>query len=221
MEAVDHGEGLGAAYLGNMEYFGDVGPIDRREAERWFERGVKLHDGLSAYDLACLYSAGPEHEHDLRKATELMRFAAKRGYVRAMSALSVLLLQNPDLAETPNEPLGFLERASGAGNPDASMMLGVLARDGRLVNVDPGRAFYYFRLAALQGGPVVQKKVDIDLNALAHKLPAGEQHARSGQAESWMRTHQVRPAYLLKDSQLEQQFPLNALAEPSREDTGE
>jgi TPR repeat protein len=91
-EAAEKGNGLAAAYLGHIDYFGLDGPTDKAAGEKWFVLGTKLHDPIAAYDLGLLYSECADHPRDLHRAAELFRFSAGKGYALAKHALGRLLV---------------------------------------------------------------------------------------------------------------------------------
>ena len=122
IEAVEKGEGLGAAYLGRMELSGVDGPENVPEAERLFKAGMRLNDPVAAYGLAYLNTARDGHPRDLRKGAEQLRFSARTGYVPAMHALGVLLVNNLEIprgdGEVPEEDTVITLIASGAKRMD-------------------------------------------------------------------------------------------------------
>jgi TPR repeat protein len=106
-----------------------------------------------------------------------------------MYTLGLLLVCNPALAKSPREAVTLLNESAKAGMWKASMLLGVLARDGNSVPADDGAAYYRFRVAALQGGTDARKLLGNDLGLLAAKLGAGQSSALDSQAEDWYRRH--------------------------------
>jgi hypothetical protein len=199
LEAVDKGVGLGATYLGLMAYFGMGMPVDKASAAHWFETGAKLHDPEGSFDLAVLVFEGDGAGHDLRKASELLRFSAGKGYVLAKHGLGLLLVNHPEFARSEQEARLALEEASDAGNWKASIVLGVLERQGRKgLPPDPDRAFYYFDLAALQGGEEGMRVTRADLAALRLKLTREEQADLGAKAEAQFQQHPVPLRFVLK-----------------------
>ena len=102
-QAFQAGNGTAATYLGHLYYFGIAVKQDKVVAEKWFESGLKLHDPLAAYDLGSFYSIHPDHPHDLPKAADLLRAAADAGYVPAMHSLGLLLVNHPELKQSPGQ----------------------------------------------------------------------------------------------------------------------
>jgi hypothetical protein len=188
-EAVDKGNGLAAAYLGHIDYFGLDGSVDKAAGEKWFAQGAKLHDPVAAYDLALLYSECDDHPRDLRRALELFRFSAGKGYALAKHALGRLLVSQPELAESSLEARALLEEASGAGIWKSSVVLGFLARDGVGQPADPARAYYWFTLSVLQGGEDAKQTVAGILRAIEGKLPESDRAKMAAEATQWFKQH--------------------------------
>ena len=101
--------------------------------------------------LGSLYSVNSEHPHDIPKAAELLRQAADAGYVPAMHSLGLLLVNHPELKQDPQQSRTLLDMAANAGSWKSSIVLGILARDGRGVPADNKAAYFHFRVAVLQG----------------------------------------------------------------------
>ncbi|HWE86723.1 MAG TPA: tetratricopeptide repeat protein [Terracidiphilus sp.] len=80
LEATQKGEGLGAAYLGDMYLLGIGVPRDPAQAEKWFAAGARLHDTVATFSYGYLLSMEPNHEHDFRRAADLLRFSASKGW---------------------------------------------------------------------------------------------------------------------------------------------
>lgn len=182
--AMEKGSGLGAAYLGDMEFLGLGCKADPSAAEKWYEKGVKLHDPVAAYDLAYLYSIAPNHEHKFTRAVRLLRQAIGKGFNPAKHALAFLLLNHPELGPSGREAHTLLQEASDGGQWRASSLLGILARDGRDGPVDSAQAYYYFHLAARQGGDEALNNVRRELELLAAKLSKEQRAAAEARAEA-------------------------------------
>jgi hypothetical protein len=214
LEAVDKGAGPAATYLGVMAYFGFGTPVDKAAAEHWFQTGAKLHDPESSYDLAILICQNEGPRHNLRRASELLRTASAKGLVAAKHALGLLLVNHPELAQSPLEARLALETASDAGNWRSSTLVAILERDGRSGSAaDPSRAYYHFRLAALQGGEEGERAVGPDVAALKLKLSSEQQAALGAQAEASFQMHKTPMAFVLKRGDKDGAFPAFTLAD--------
>jgi TPR repeat protein len=211
-QAFQEGNGTAATYLGILYYFGLAVKQDKVVAERWFESGLKLHDPLAAYDLGSMYSVNADHPHDLPKAAELLRQAADGGYVPAIHSLGLLLVNHPDLKQGPQESRTLLETAANAGNWKSSIVLGILARDGRGTPTDYKAAYYHFRVALLQGGAEADKVIKKDVEIVAAKIGAEDSQAASSAANTWFEHHSLPLVFVYKDGTPRRDFPTVGIA---------
>jgi len=199
-EAANKGSGVAATYLGDLYYFGiEVSP-DKAAGEHWFETGVKLHNPIAAYDLGSLFSTSNDHLHDFPKAARLLRRASGEGYVPAMHSLGVLLIEHPELARSPQEARHLLETAADAGSWKASIVLGVLARDGIGTPVNSAEAFYHFQIAALQGGDQARILLTNDFTRLSSMLGNVQTQELTTKASTWFQKRPVALAFVHVDS---------------------
>jgi len=209
-----NGSGLAACYLGDFYAFGIGMPVDQAAAERWYRKGVSLHDPMAEFDLGTLLFDGANHTHDLTAAAGLFRESAAAGYVPAMHSLGVLLVRNPALARSPGEATELLNGAANAGNWRSSMLLGILARDGNGVPKDGNAAYYHFRVACLQGGDVAKKLLATDLQLLSTRLGSYQAQAIDSEAEHWFSEHHFVLAFVDKGGETPDGFPAIALTIP-------
>jgi TPR repeat protein len=206
--AARKGNGTAAAYLGDIYYFGLLGPVDLPAAEKWFETGTRLHDPIAAYNLGSLYSVDPVHPHDSHKAVLLMRRASADGYIQAMHSLALLLINHPQEEQTSGEVRSLLETAAGAGEWKSSVLLGILARDGRSVPVDKRAADFYFHVALLQGGKPAEKLLMYDLSKLDAAFDAAQRNTILSEAQAWYTQHSQTRKFIAKDPRSQKLFPL-------------
>ncbi len=196
-----------------MYLLGVDGPRDPAKAETWFALGARQHDPVAAYSLGFLLSVVPDHDHDLVRAVELLRISATKGYVPAIHQLGLMLVNHPELAGSTQEAVPLLREASSAGCWKSSVVLGILARDGRSTPADPALASYYFRLAALQGGEAARHYLAGDLAAIARKISSQEDSARATQAAQWFQQHQVPMLFVYREKEQQKNFPIAAIGE--------
>jgi FOG: TPR repeat, SEL1 subfamily len=206
--ATRKGSGTAAAYIGDIYYFGLLGPVDLPVAERWFEAGVRLHDPIAAYNLGSLFSVDSLHPHDTHKAVLLMRRSSEGGYVPAMHSLALLLINHPKEEQTSGEARSLLETAAGAGEWKSSVLLGILARDGKGVSVDKRAADYYFHVALLQGGKRAEKLLTYDLAKLDASFDTAQRNAILSEATAWYSQHSQTRKFIAKDPRSQKFFPL-------------
>jgi TPR repeat protein len=118
------------------------------------------------------------------------------------------------MAGAPGEAVSLLNESAKAGIWKSSMILGVLARDGKGVPHDPESAYYHFRVAALQGGDEAQKLLDYDLRRLAAELSAETSASLDTQAQAWYGQHHAVLEFVSIEKESRARFPDYALAMP-------
>ena len=211
-EAFVKGNGTAGTYLGILYYFGIGVKQDKVLAERWFEAGLKLHDSLAAYNLGAFYSVYPDHPRDLPRAAELLRQAADGGYVPAMHSLGLLLINHPELKQGPQESRTLIETAANAGSWKSSIVLGILARDGRGTPADVKTAYYHFQVAVLQGGSDAEKVIKNDIETLAARIGTEESQTAASAAKAWHEHHSLPLLYVYKEGAPKSDFPKAGIA---------
>jgi len=125
-----------------------------------------------------------------------------------------LLERNPDLAKRPGEALTLLKDAANAGSWNSSLLLGMLARDGKDVTRDASSAYFQFRVAALEGGDEAEKLLKNDLQRVTAELGADRTAKINAQAEDWHQRHHTVLEFVYKQGENETGFPAYALAAP-------
>ena len=166
-----------------------MGQVDKRTADKWFVVGARLRDPIAAYNLGSLYSVNADHVHDLRKAAGYLRQSVDGGYVPAMHALGLLLINHPEVAQPGDDARALLTTAENAGQWRSSIVLAILARDGKGVPADKNAALYHFQIAARRGGDEATRMVKFDLNRLSADLEAGERNAVASAVDTWYGQH--------------------------------
>ena len=210
-QAYEEGNGTAATYLGDLYYFGLAVKEDKAAGERWFESGLKLHDPMAAYNLGTFYSVMADHLHDLPKAAELLHQSADAGFVPAMHSLGLLLVNHPELKQTPEQSRALLETAANAGSWKSSIVLGILARDGRGTAVDYPSAYFHFRLALLQGGEDAEHLIKRDINAVGTKMTDQQRQMANTAANAWFENHSLKFVFLYRNGTSPKDFPAAAM----------
>jgi len=210
-QAYEGGNGTAATYLGDLYYFGLAVKQDKAAGERWFESGVKLHDPLAEFNLGSLYSVNADHLHDLPKAAELLRQSADGGFVPAMHSFGLLLVNHPELKQTPGQSRTLLETAENAGSWKSSVVLAILAQDMRTVPVDYRAAYFHYRLAVLQGGEEADHLIKRDMNAVGTKISDQERQIAIAAADAWFEHHSLKFVFLYKNGTSSKDFPAAAM----------
>ena len=205
--AVRKGNGTAAAYLGDIYYSGALGTVDLAQADKWFETGSRMNDPLATYNLGLLYSSDPSHPHDFHRAASLLRRSVNYGYVPAMHSLALLLINHPQEEQTNGEVRSLLETAVAAGEWKSSVVLGILARDGKILPSDNRAADYYFHVAALMGGKHAQDLVMYDLSKLDPTFDSVQRDAILTEARSWCLQHSKVKKFLVRDPREIKFFP--------------
>lgn len=211
-EAAAKNCGVADAYLGDMNYFGLGTQVDRAAAQEWYTRGAKLKNPLAEMRLGAMLTEGNASRHDLAKAAELLRESAAEGYVPAQHCLGLLLTNHPELPSRPNEALDSLQSASEAGRWQSSVAVGVLYRDGRGVAKDDAKAYYYFRIAQLQGRGKAEHLIDGEATKLSHALSSEQVESLNAKADTWMKIHPLTLQFVYKDTVNSKDFPAFALS---------
>ena len=211
-QAYQAGNGTAATYLGTLYYFGIGVKQDKVAAEKWFEAGLKLHDPQAAYDLGSFYSVHTDHEHDFPKAAGLLRLAVDAGYVPAMHSLGLLLVNHPEIKQEAQESRTLLEGAANYGSWKSSVVLGILARDGRGVPPSGKDAYFHFRIATLQGKAEAEHFLKSQMESLAAKIGPEECRAADSAANSWYKQHSLALLFVYKEGTRKTDFPTVGIA---------
>ena len=216
-QAAKRGDGAGACYLGDMYFFGLGIPQDTSEAIHWFELGSKLHNSMAKFNLASTLLNQHDHSRD-REAVKLLRESAQAGYVRAKHQLGLMLVMNPAFEDSPGEAVATLEEAAAAGFWKSSIVLGVLARDGKSgMSLDKKSAYYHFKIATLQGGESAVNMLARDLQRLQSELSSSDIQSLDSEANAWMSKHEQPLEFAVLPAKDPQGFPAMAMENPDRD----
>ena len=196
-----------------MYFFGIGVPKDSSQAMHWLEVAVKRHNVLAQFDLALLLLKKPDHASHER-AVKLLRDSAKAGRVAAKHQLALELIQEPELARSPNEGITVLEEAAAAGFWRSSVVLGVLYRDGHEVTQDKKAAYYHFRIAMLQARNETATLLKNDISVLSSELDPSQIEALDREAAAWAQQHSRHFEYVDLQGEDQRAFPVFALEYP-------
>ena len=208
--AFEQGSGIAACYLGEM-YTGGLGVVsDVAAGEHWYEEGAKRHDPRSQFQLATLLWQRQKSVEEPKRAVKLMRESANGGMVAAKHQLAVTLLKHPELGPVKDAP-ALLKEASEAGMWQSSMALGLVWRDGMAgVKADAKLSYYYYRLAAIQGGQQALQMINNELEALSDRLGAEQASAVDRDAQAWFAGHHLFHSFVDKDGGKHKEYPVYA-----------
>jgi hypothetical protein len=148
-----------------------------------------------------------DHVHDFPKAAELLRQAVDAGFVPAMHSLGLLLVNHPELKQAPEQSSSLLESAAAAGSWKSSIVLGILARDGRGTPVDYNKAYFHFHLAILQGGAEAENVIKHDMDRIATKISYEERRTEVAAADTWFEQHSLRLIFVYENKSAQKGFP--------------
>jgi hypothetical protein len=129
-----------------------------------------------------------------------------------MHSLGLMLVNHPELKQGPQESRSLLETAANAGSWKSSVVLGILARDGRGVPVDYKTAYYHFRVALLQGGAEAEKVIKKDIEIMAARVGAEPSQAAVSAANTWFEHHSVPLIFVYKEGAPRRDFPMAGIA---------
>lgn len=215
-EAAQKGSGMGACYLGLMYDFGMGIPKDGSQAMHWLEVAAKLHNVPAKYDLALILLKEPDSAGRDR-AVGLLRESASAGVVAAKHQLGLEIILHPDLTRTPNEAVSLFDEAAADGFWKSSVVLGILARDGREMAKDRKAAYYHFRIAALQGGENATPLTANDLQTLSLELGQAKTQAIDQEAAAWVKKHDRALEFVNLRGENSVMFPAYALQYPEKD----
>lgn len=187
-EAAQQGSGPGAYYLADAYYLGIGVQKDLEQAKHWIEVAAKRHEPQGELGFALLLLQTHD-QRDEERAFKLMRDAAKSGYVAAEHELGLRLARRPGFVSAPQDALNLLQKASTQGFWKSTVVLGALYRDGNGVAKNPERAYFDFRIAAIQGGDAGAEMVRSDLETLKHALSPVRIEALDADAADWSAHH--------------------------------
>ncbi len=204
-----HEDARGEAYLGFLYMLGVGAERNARDAEHWFEKAAKHHSPEAEYAMGTLFSVTEGHEHDLQRAAAFLRVSAQAGYVPSKHSLGLLLVNHPELPQSPGEAQSVLEEAAGGGSWRSSVVLGILYRDGKGVPKDAATACRWFIVAGKQGGDKTQAYVHGEIAAAKAALPVDQRQEAENSAEQWVGAHPNKDVFLNQGGSESAFFPID------------
>jgi hypothetical protein len=161
--------------------------------------------------MGSLYSTISGHEHDFVRAAEYLRRSANSGYVDSMHSLGLLLVNHPELDQQTGEARHWLESGAEGGSYRSSVVLGVLARDGRGVPKDEAAAYQWFTIAVKQGGQVAETLLRADMKLAHNTLTAEQQAGAEEAAKDWLTAHPHEDVFLSNGGSNHASFPMGEI----------
>ncbi|HVU46162.1 MAG TPA: hypothetical protein VHD85_08550, partial [Terracidiphilus sp.] len=145
---------------------------------------------------------------DLQRAAMLFRESSADGFVPSMHALGLLLVNYPEIGRSHQEALHALCDAASAGMWKSSVILGLLARDGKWMPKDPAVAYFYLRVAESQGGSSATQVVENEIDKLSKLLHPDQFIQIDEHARTWARMHNVSLIRIYRNRGKQKHFPL-------------
>ena len=197
-ESAKAGNSKALTYLGDMYYMGIGVGQDKSAGEKWYEKAIKEHDYLAEYRMAVILSKTSMDTNDLKRSYSLLYESASAGFVPAMYGVGLLVVNHPSLDSYHDEALKDLLSAESLGMWKSSIVLGILARDGKWMPRDLGSAYLHFRKSVLEGGTAAVNIVQRDLSILSKQLTRDEIKKCDEQAQAWYEQHRTAFEHIQK-----------------------
>ncbi|MBI1965225.1 MAG: sel1 repeat family protein [Betaproteobacteria bacterium] len=177
------GERGATRQLAEMYYVGKDGvEQDFAEAARWYEKLAKQGDVRAQTTMGLMYSRGYGVKKDPQAAHRWWNFAAAQNDPGAQYNLGLSYANGDGVAQDHERAVQWYAKAASRGHVQAQHNLGMLYHEGKPAR-DPVRAYFWVKVAALQGDDVAQDSLKI---VRAGMSPAQVAEAET-QAEEWMK----------------------------------
>lgn len=147
--AAEAGEPLAMNSLGRAYRDGRGVGKDRAAAIAWFRKAAARGHTFAYNNLGALLNDAGRHQ----EALELFRTSAEAGDSYGFNNMGLIHERGLGVPRDLRQAVGWYEKAAAAGQPNASVNLGLLYRDGRGESLppDPQRAAFWFADAARRG----------------------------------------------------------------------
>lgn len=188
--AAEKGDNRAKCYMGDLYYFG-IGVIQNQQnALHWYEIAAK-HDPYAQYRLGSLITEDENRSGEITRGVKLLRKAAHKGLIRAKFMLGWVLTRKPGFSTTRSESESELKGAAGAGFWRASALLAMRAANGIGAQRDSEAAYYWLRVARLQGGEQAEPFTSRYLKELTETLGPARIREIDAQATGWFEQHKT------------------------------
>ncbi|KAL7620222.1 ERAD-associated protein [Parahypoxylon ruwenzoriense] len=143
-----------AGYIGRMWLRGEGVKQDFRNAQKWFERGIRHGDAQSQWGLGIMNLHGLGMPKNVSKATELFKASADQDFSLSHVALGALHLDQgtPDDLKIANS---YFEAAARWANIEAQYYLAEMIHHGVGRDKTCGMAMAYYKNVAERAEPLV------------------------------------------------------------------
>lgn len=105
----------------------------------------------------------------------------------------------------------MLSAAAEAGSWRSSVMLGMLARDGKAMPKDQQAAYRWFRIATLQGENEARPFLNHETETVVASVPAAERKAIDDQTLVWFQAHPHNDIYRFENEPPKKFFPMQEI----------
>ena len=177
------GERGATRQLADMYYVGKDGvEQDFAEAARWYEKLAKQGDVRAQTTLGLMYSRGYGVKKDSQAAHRWWNFAAAQNDPGAQYNLGLSYANGDGVAQDYERAVQWYIKAASRGHVQAQHNLGMLYHEGKPAR-DPVRAYFWVKVAALQGDDVAQDS----LKSVRAGMSDAQVAEAEAQADEWMK----------------------------------
>ena len=131
---------------------------DPHRAIFWYEKAAQAMHGGAMNNMAMLYLEGPAMIQDESKARIWLENSAKARNPAGMTNLARFLLKK-DPVNAAVRIQGLLEEAAERTHPEASLQLGILYMEGKVLELDDQKALRWLYAAALDKLPEAMERI--------------------------------------------------------------
>jgi TPR repeat protein len=150
------------------------------EAARWYLVLARQGDARAQTSIGLMYARGWGVKQDFAEARRWWNFAAAQNDPAAQFNLGLLYTQ-----EEPRDyarAVSWYRRAASRGHVQAQHNLGMLCFEGKGTDPDPVQAYFWVRVAALQGDEVAEKS----LTTIAASMKPDDLAKAEAEANDWI-----------------------------------
>ncbi len=152
------------------------------EAVRWYEKLAKQGDVRAQTTMGLMYSRGYGVKKDAQAAHRWWNFAAAQNDPGAQYNLGLSFANGDGVAQDYERAVQWYTKAAGRGHVQAQHNLGMLYHEGKPTR-DPVRAYFWVKVAALQGDDVAQDSLKI----VRAGMNSAQVTEAETQADEWMK----------------------------------
>jgi hypothetical protein len=145
--------------LGMVYLKGEGVTRDYTEATRWYRKAGEQGHSDAQSNLGAMYFEGRGVEQDCDEAVKWLRLAAEQGHSKAQFNLGFAHTQEA-MGRNYAEAAKWYVEAAGRGHSGAQYNLGLMYEGGLGVEASESQAMQQYALAAAQGFPGAQQRLD-------------------------------------------------------------